>query len=152
MGERVVILLGPVPAGADGPIPVEVDAQVDASAVDGLDLVFGGEVTRDGAGQRVVRVARDVYTDGLDLARRCAAQAVRRFGELQEGLRPDEIEMQLAIKIDAGVATLVKSGAEAQLQITLRWQTAPATAPATDPVPAPAPDDQGAGTADGAGS
>lgn len=149
-----MILLGPVPAGADGPIPVEVDAQVDPSAVDGLDLVFGGEVTRDGAGQRVVRVARDVYTDGLDLARRCAAQAVRRFGELQEGLRPDEIEMQLAIKIDAGVATLVKSGAEAQLQITLRWQTAPATAPATDPVPAPAPapDDQGTGTADGAGS
>lgn len=146
----MVILWGPVPAGADGPIPVEVDAQVDPSVVDGLDLVYGGEVTRDGAGQRVVRVARDVYTDGLDLARRCAAQAVRRFGELPEGLRPDEIEMQLAIKIDAGVATLVKSGAEAQLQITLRWQTAPA--PVTDPAPAPAPDGQGAGTADGAGS
>lgn len=107
----MVILLGPVPEGADGPIPVEVDAHLDPSTADGLDLVFGDEETRDGAGQRVVRVARDVYTDGLDLARRCAAQAVRRFGELQEGLRPDEIEMQLAIKIDAGVATLVKSGA-----------------------------------------
>ncbi|MCU8590730.1 MULTISPECIES: CU044_2847 family protein [Streptomyces] len=143
--------MGPVPAGADGPIPVEVDAEFDPAAVDGLGLVFGDEETRDGAGQRVVRVARDVYTDGLDLARRCAAQAVRRFGELQEGLRPDEIEMQLAIKIDAGVATLVKSGAEAQLQITLRWQTAPGTpptAPAPDaPEPRPAPD-----TADGAAS
>ncbi|MFK0114331.1 CU044_2847 family protein [Streptomyces sp. NPDC090994] len=121
----MVILVGPVPAGTDGPIPVEVDVAPGPSADDGLDLVYGGEETRDGAGQRVVRVARDVYTDGLDLARRCAAQAVRRFGELEEALRPDEIELQLAIKIDAGVAALVKSGAEAQLQITLRWRTAP---------------------------
>jgi hypothetical protein len=126
----VVILVGPVPEGADGPVPVEVDAEVSASAGDGLDLVFGDEETRDGAGQRVVRVAHDVYTEGLDLARRCAAQAVRRFGELEESLRPDEIELQLAIKLDAGVATLVRSGAEAQLQITLRWRTAPeGTAP-----------------------
>jgi hypothetical protein len=155
-GERVVILLGPVPAGADGPIPVEVDAEIDPSAVDGLDLVYGDEETRDGAGQRVVRVARDVYTDGLDLARRCAAQAVRRFGDLPEGLRPDEIELQLAIKIDAGVATLVKSGAEAQLQITLRWQTAPGAPTPAPGAPALAPDDRcpGAtpGTADGAAS
>ncbi|WP_308114734.1 CU044_2847 family protein [Streptomyces sp. ISL-12] len=121
----MVILVGPVPAGTDGPIPVEVDVEPGTSVDDGLDLVYGGEETRDGAGQRVVRVARDVYTDGLDLASRCAAQAVRRFGELEEALRPDEIELQLAIKIDAGVAALVKSGAEAQLQITLRWRTAP---------------------------
>ncbi|MBT2414440.1 hypothetical protein J7I94_28500 [Streptomyces sp. ISL-12] len=120
-----MILVGPVPAGTDGPIPVEVDVEPGTSVDDGLDLVYGGEETRDGAGQRVVRVARDVYTDGLDLASRCAAQAVRRFGELEEALRPDEIELQLAIKIDAGVAALVKSGAEAQLQITLRWRTAP---------------------------
>ncbi|AVH61152.1 hypothetical protein C4B68_12990 [Streptomyces dengpaensis] len=118
-----MILVGPVPAGADGPIPVEVDTDLDPAALDGLDLVYGDEATRAGAARRVVEVARDAYTDGLDLARRCAAQAVRRFEELEAGLRPDEIEMQLSIKVDAGVAALVKSGAEAQLQITLRWQT-----------------------------
>ncbi|GGZ89354.1 CU044_2847 family protein [Streptomyces bluensis] len=120
----MVILVGPVPAGADGPIPIEVETDLRPAAADGLDLVYGDEDTRDGAAQRVVRVARDAYTDGLDLARRCAAQAVRRFAELNEGVRPDEIEMQLSIKVDAGVAALVKSGAEAQLQITFRWQTA----------------------------
>ncbi|MFF8927521.1 hypothetical protein ACF1AO_09690 [Streptomyces longwoodensis] len=31
--------------------------------------------------------------------------------------------MQLAIKVDAGVVALVKSGAEAQLQVTFRWST-----------------------------
>ncbi|CAM5584634.1 Trypsin-co-occurring domain-containing protein OS=Streptomyces fumanus OX=67302 GN=GCM10018772_50670 PE=4 SV=1 [Streptomyces fumanus] len=45
---------------------------------------------------------------------------------LEEALRPDEIELQLAIRLDAGVATLVRSGAEAQLQVALRWRTAPA--------------------------
>lgn len=119
----MVILVGPVPEGADGPIPVEVDADLGPTALDGLDLVYGDEETRGNPAQRVVEVARDAYTDGLDLARRCAAQAVRRFGELEEHLRPDEIELQLSIKVDAGVAALVKSGAEAQLQITLRWQT-----------------------------
>lgn len=119
----MVILVGPVPAGADGPIPVEVDTDLHPAAADDLDLVYGDEATRAGSARRVVEVARDVYGEGLDLARRCAAQAVRRFGELEEHLRPDEIELQLSIKVDAGVAALVKSGAEAQLQITFKWQT-----------------------------
>ncbi|MEV0220155.1 CU044_2847 family protein [Streptomyces sp. NPDC050704] len=134
----MVILVGPVPAGADGPIPIEVDTDLGPASPDGLDLVYGDEETRDSPAQRVVQVARDAYTDGLDLARRCAAQAVRRFGDLAEDVRPDEIEMQLSIKVDAGVAALVKSGAEAQLQITFRWQTSgsrgePAPVPQGDP-------------------
>ncbi|MGW1532011.1 CU044_2847 family protein [Streptomyces aureus] len=111
----------------DGPIPVEVETD---PASDGLDLVYGDVATRGGAAHRVVDAARDAYTDGVDLARRCAAQAVRRFQEFESSVRPDEIEMQLSIKLDAGMAVLVKSGAEAQLQITFRWQTsgAPDTA------------------------
>ncbi|MCX5560681.1 CU044_2847 family protein [Streptomyces sp. NBC_00038] len=128
----MVILVGPVPAGADGPIPVEVDTDLHPAATDDLDLVYGDEATRAGSARRVVEVARDVYGEGLDLARRCAAQAVRRFGELEEHLRPDEIELQLSIKVDAGVAALVKSGAEAQLQITFKWQTSTAPDGAPD--------------------
>jgi hypothetical protein len=105
---------------------VEVEAVLlpgaGADSADGLDRVYGDELTRGGSAQRVVQVARDAYTEGLVLARRCAAQAVRHFEELGEGLRPEEVEMQLAIKIDASVAALVKTGAEAQLQITLRWR------------------------------
>ncbi|MEU6349557.1 CU044_2847 family protein [Streptomyces sp. NPDC047072] len=130
----MVIIVGPVPEDADGPVPVEVETDLRSAAVDGLDLVYGDEETRDGAGRRVVRVAHDLYTDGLDLARRCAVQAVRRFGELQEDARPDEIEMQLSISLDAGVAALVRSGAQAQLQVTFRWQTGRSAAapPTTD--------------------
>ena len=122
-----MILVGPVPLGADGPIPVEVDGEVDPDVPDGLDAIYADEKTRDGSARRVVQVAQDAYTEGLDLARRCAAQAVRRFGEMADDLRPDEIELQLAIKVDAGVVALVRSGAEAQLQVTFRWRTAGAS-------------------------
>ncbi|WP_328494007.1 hypothetical protein OHS59_15625 [Streptomyces sp. NBC_00414] len=124
----MVILVGPVPAGADGPIPVQVEVDLDPGAGGGPDgglaAVYGDEEVRGRAAQRVVEVAHDAYTDGLDLARRCAAQAVGRFAELTDDLRPDEIEMQLSIKVDAGVAALVTSRAEAQLQVTFRWRTA----------------------------
>lgn len=119
----MAILVGPVPAGADGPIPIQVEIEPGSPAPDGLGAVYGDEKTRGRASQRVVQSARDAYTDGIDLARRCAAQAVQRFSELSDELRPDEIEMQLAIKVDAGVAALVTSKAEAQLQITFRWRT-----------------------------
>ncbi|WP_413758947.1 CU044_2847 family protein [Streptomyces sp. MMBL 11-3] len=116
--------MGPVPAGADGPIPVQVEVNFDPDVKGGLAAVYGDEEVRGRAVQRVVEVAHDAYTDGLDLARRCAAQAVGRFAELTDDLRPDEIEMQLSIKVDAGMAALVTSKAEAQLQVTFRWQTA----------------------------
>ncbi|MDQ1036181.1 hypothetical protein QFZ75_002597 [Streptomyces sp. V3I8] len=127
----MVILVGPVPAGADGPIPVQVEVSPGPGAEngpdDGLAAVYGDEQVRGRAAQRVVEVAHDAYTDGLELARRCAVQAVSRFGEIADGLRPDEIEMQLSIKVDAGMAALVTSKAEAQLQVTFRWRTAART-------------------------
>ncbi|MFF4355195.1 CU044_2847 family protein [Streptomyces sp. NPDC001530] len=126
--------MGPVPEGADGPIPVEVDTDLDPAGSDDLDAIYGDEATRAGAARRLVETAQDTYSDGLALARRCAALAARRFGELEEHLRPDEVELQLSIKVDAGLAVLVKSGAEAQLQITCRWQTsAPPAGAASGP-------------------
>ncbi|MFS8198753.1 CU044_2847 family protein [Streptomyces sp. CWNU-52B] len=128
----MVILVGPVPEGADGPIPVQIETDRDQGTDDGLGAVYGDVKVRGRATQRVVAVAHDAYTDGLELARRCAAQAVSRFGELTDDLRPDEIEMQLSIKIDAGMAALVTSKAEAQLQVTFRWRTAPETGTSPD--------------------
>ncbi|WP_405984824.1 CU044_2847 family protein [Streptomyces sp. NBC_00872] len=136
----MTVIVGPTAPGEDGPIPVVVDTRrYEAVPAEGLDAVYDAvyedEDTRDGAARRVLQVARDSYGEGLDLARRCASQAMRRLGDLGEGLRPDEIELQVSITLDAGVAAVVKAGAEAQLQITFRWQpggagAAPAGGPA----------------------
>ncbi|MGW2557919.1 CU044_2847 family protein [Streptomyces sp. NPDC001514] len=137
--------------GEDGPIPVLVGhAGQPVMETGSADDIYADGETREGAAQRVLQVARDSYTEGLDLARRCASQAMRRLGDLGEGMRPDEIELQVSITLDAGMAAVVKAGAEAQLQVTFRWQpgredmaTATATrvaGPASAPAAAPGAD------------
>ncbi|MFF3749564.1 CU044_2847 family protein [Streptomyces sp. NPDC002018] len=131
----MTVIVGPVAPGEDGPIPVVVGPADHLSDPlpgpgGGFDSVYEDEETRDGAARRVIRVATDTYGEGLDLARRCASQAMRRLGDLGGGLRPDEIELQVSITLDAGLAAVVKAGAEAQLQVTFRWQPGGAEAPA----------------------
>ncbi|MFF2325352.1 MULTISPECIES: CU044_2847 family protein [unclassified Streptomyces] len=122
----MAVIVGSVVPGEDGPIPVVVDAEAYRSAETpptDADSLYDLEETRDGgAGRRALDAARDLYGEGLDLARRCASQAMRRFGDLGEGLRPDEVELQVGITFEAGVAAVVKAGAEAQIQVTFRWQ------------------------------
>ncbi|MFD7893476.1 CU044_2847 family protein [Streptomyces sp. NPDC059743] len=150
----MTVIVGPAAPGEDGPIPVVVDMRGPGYAAGpaggpaaAYDAVYEDEDTRDGAAQRVLRVARDSYGEGLDLARRCASQAMRRLGDLGEGLRPDEVELQVSITLDAGMAAVVKAGAEAQLQITFRWQ--PGAAPAAVAGAAPT-GEQASGAAAGA--
>ncbi|MFJ2703131.1 CU044_2847 family protein [Streptomyces sp. NPDC087428] len=110
--------------GEDGPIPVVVDAEAytrAGSPATDVDSLYDREETRDAA-RRALGAAGDLYGDGLDLARRCASQAMRRLGDLGQGLRPDEIELQVGITFEAGMAAVVKAGAEAQIQVTFRWQ------------------------------
>jgi hypothetical protein len=122
------IVVNQAAAAEAGPIYVELDV---AEPADGLSAVYGDVETRESPAAKVIDIARDVYADGLDLARRCAEQAARRLADVGQGVRPDEVELQLAIKLDAAVgAVLVKTSAEAQLLVTFRWKP---------PTPAPQP-------------
>ncbi|MEU3222192.1 CU044_2847 family protein [Streptomyces sp. NPDC006976] len=123
----MAVVVGSPAPGEDGPIPVVVDVEAftaTGAPVTDADSLYGSEETRDGAGaaRRALGAAGDLYGDGLDLARRCASQAMRRLGDLGDGLRPDEVELQVGITFEAGMAAVVKAGAEAQIQVTFRWQ------------------------------
>jgi hypothetical protein len=101
------------------PVYIEVDT---APSSDGLGEIYGEVGTRAHPAARVMDAGRDIYADGLRLARTLAAQAASRLGDLGDGLGPDEVELQLAIRLDAELgAVLVRSRAEAQLQVTFRW-------------------------------
>ncbi|MFJ5845941.1 CU044_2847 family protein [Streptomyces sp. NPDC092903] len=123
----MAVVVGSVAPGEDGPIPVVVDAEAyiatGAPATD-VDSLYDSEETRaaSDAARRALGAAGDLYGDGLDLARRCASQAMRRLGDLGQGLRPDEIELQVGITFEAGMAAVVKAGGQAQIQLTFRWQ------------------------------
>ncbi|BAZ18138.1 hypothetical protein NIES4071_100210 [Calothrix sp. NIES-4071] len=80
------------------------------------------EVFRD-SGERVVRVAKDIFGRGLDLSRSCAREVIQSINRMSDAVKPNEFEVKLAIKLDskAGVPVLVKLGAEAQMEVTMKW-------------------------------
>jgi hypothetical protein len=71
----------------------------------------------------VVQQAKGAFSSGVDLVRHCAAQVVTGVQSLDDSLKPEEIEVQLAIKLgsEAG-AILVNMSGEAQMQVKLKWK------------------------------
>jgi Trypsin-co-occurring domain 1 len=92
--------------------------------VDDLPIQPGvyGDVRGSGA-EKVIEGVQDVFEKGLKLARTCASQVVDNIRKIQEDNRPDEFQIQLAIKLDAEVgAILTKASAGAQMQVTMTWK------------------------------
>ena len=104
--------------GREVTIAVEVDdLPRGATAAD-----WDGE-SRGARIDKIPDATRDVFGDGLALARDCAAKAVHAYHETAEDLRPDSFELQLAIKLDAEAGAIVtKLGAGAQMQVTMKWE------------------------------
>jgi hypothetical protein len=76
-----------------------------------------------GGAEKVIEGAQDVFGKGLELARTCASQVVESVRKGPEDHRPDEFQVQLAIKLDAEVgAILSKASAGAQMQVTMTWR------------------------------
>jgi hypothetical protein len=101
---------------AGRPITIEVEA-------DGPDLeeIYGSDQTR-GPDGRIVRAGRSLFGEALDLVEACS-EAVQERIEAMTPRRPDEVELQLAIKVDGKAgARLVEVTAGAQIQVTLRWK------------------------------
>lgn len=114
------------PADANGPdgegfqaIYVEVDQVREVEPAD----IYGEVETRGDAAQKVVTLARDVFGDGIELARSCAARVAQGLSNLPETMKPDEFELQLAIKLDSEIgAVIAKASAGAQMQVSMRWR------------------------------
>ena len=86
--------------------------------------VYSAEETREKAAQKVITVAGDVFGDSVNLIRDCAAKVAHGLANLPGDVRkPEEIELQLAIKVDAELgAVLAKISPGALIQVTLRWR------------------------------
>jgi hypothetical protein len=77
---------------------------------------------RGTATEKLVSRTRDLFGEGMDLAKSCATRAMESLDKLDLPSRPDEFELQLAIKLDSEVgAVLAKATAGAQLQVTMKW-------------------------------
>ena len=81
------------------------------------------EYTRRGVTEDVLRQAQNVFGNGVDLVRHCATQMVTGVQNLDDSLKPDSLEVQLAIKLTSEMgAVLAKVSGEAQMQVKLTWK------------------------------
>ncbi len=111
------------PGGSLVPIYLEVDSLDTLDAPDPTS-VYDEEETRTDAAKKVLAVAGDVFSDGVDLVRDCAAKVAHGLAHLPGGVRkPDELEVRLAIKVDATFgAVLAKLSPGALMEVTMRWR------------------------------
>jgi hypothetical protein len=101
-------------------IVVEVDQVAEVDDYAGVEV----------RGERIDRLkaaSSDLLGDGLDLVQTCAERFSEAIGQMAEAIRPDEFEIQVAIKLDYKVgAMLVAQGAVgAHLQATMKWKNVP---------------------------
>ncbi|MFF7899681.1 CU044_2847 family protein [Streptomyces sp. NPDC088817] len=102
------------------PIRIEV-AELPADDMGDADDIYSGR-TR-GVTDKVVRLARPLFSEALDLIGSCAEEVHGRFTAMPQQRQPQELEMQFAVKLDAKIgAQIVETTAGAQLQVILRWK------------------------------
>ena len=96
-------------------IAIEVDQEPEKSEDTGI---FG-----EMRGKSVSEKAADLFDAGMALARGCAVKVVASMDKMDEKVRPSEFQLQFGIKLGGKVeAAIVKTGAEAQLQVTMVWK------------------------------
>ena len=79
--------------------------------------------SRDFPIDKVKDSIRDVFDDGIAMARACAYKVVVGMNKLDESYRPEEFELKLGISLDSDVGAFVaKAGASAQLEVTMKWK------------------------------
>lgn len=73
--------------------------------------------------KEAVKAMGDLFGDGLALTRKCAVKVMESVKQMDDASRPNELEIQLAIKLNSEVgAAIVKAGSEAQMQVTMKWK------------------------------
>jgi hypothetical protein len=104
------------------PIYFEVDA-LDALHVDPTSI-YSTRETRENAAQKVITVVGDVFSESIQLIRDCAEKVAHGLAQPPGGPhQPHEVELQLAIKVDATLGVvLAKISPGALMQVTLRWR------------------------------
>ena len=104
---------------SDQEIEIYIQVNDDFKVQDDTKPVFRGN-----AGKKVIEAAKDLFGDGLALTRNCAAKVIESVNQMGDNIKPNEFEMKLSITLDsdAGVPILVKAGAEAQMEVTMKWK------------------------------
>jgi hypothetical protein len=98
-------------------IYIEVDEEPEV-----LDSDNPYQDVRESIAKKAIKAVGNVFGDGLALSRRCAREVIHSVNQMDDEVKPNEFEVQLAIKLNSEVgAALTKLGGEAQMQVTMKW-------------------------------
>jgi hypothetical protein len=101
----------------------QIDIYIEVDKVpEGFDSENPYQDVRESPARKSLKAMGNVFGEGLALTRKCAVQVVRSVNQMTDAVKPDEFEVQLAIKLNSEVgAVLTKFGGEAQMQVTMKW-------------------------------
>ena len=75
-------------------------------------------------GSSALSSVRDLFGSAMTLAQDSAARVTASMQKMNEAIKPDQFELQFAVKLDTEVgAVIAKSSAGAQLQVKMVWKT-----------------------------
>jgi Trypsin-co-occurring domain 1 len=78
---------------------------------------------RSGEASRVIAAAGDVFGEAMKLTQNCAKRVAHSVKQMDEAVRPEELEVKLAIKLDSEVgAVIAKASTGAQIEVTMKWK------------------------------
>jgi hypothetical protein len=106
---------------------VEIYIEVDEQPQPNVNKRHDYGKTRDGSAQKeaaqAIEDVGNVFGDGIKLARQCAATTIQNFQQMHHTTKPDELELQLSIKVGSEVgAFIAKASGEAQIQVRMKWK------------------------------
>jgi hypothetical protein len=86
--------------------------------------------------KEAIKKVDELFGDGMSLIHNCATRVVGTIQNMGQATRPDEFEIQLAIKLSTEVgAILTKMGGEAQMLVSMKWVNDPKSLENTNPDP-----------------
>ena len=99
----------------------EVDIYIEVDREPSVETPF--KDTREGRGEKAAKAVGDLFGQGLALSRKCAAQVIESVQQMSDEIKPNEFEVQLAIKLDSEVGALIaKATTGGQIQVTMKWK------------------------------
>jgi hypothetical protein len=76
-----------------------------------------------GAADKIMACGKNLIRDAVEGIQACAEEVASGIEEIKEKMRPDEVEVSLAFKLNAEAgAVITKLGGEAQMQVKLVWR------------------------------
>ncbi|WP_329428860.1 hypothetical protein OG339_06295 [Streptosporangium sp. NBC_01495] len=104
-------------ASGHGAIQIELDEL----ATNDHSSIYDGD-TR-GPLEKPLVISRHLFSEAIQMVTTCAYEVRDQIEAMAEKARPDEFEMQLAVKVDGKVgAKIVELSSGAQILVTLRWR------------------------------